>query len=68
MYEMVELDEIKTILGDDIYNKNEETILDMNQYGVYKSEIYRFINNERLQELEYDGIIHGAVKFLRNIF
>ena len=61
MYDMVELDEIKTILGDDIYNKNEETILDMIQYGVYKNEIYRFINNDRLQEIGYDGIIHDNV-------
>ena len=61
MNEVIDLKNIKMLLGDYIYYKNEEKILDMNEYGVYKSEIYHLISNERLQELNYDGIIHRDV-------
>jgi len=61
MNDMVDLDEIKIILGDSIYSEKEKVILDMIEYGVYKSEIYPFITNDRLQKLGYDGIIHSNV-------
>jgi hypothetical protein len=60
MYDMVDIEEINVLLGDKI-NTLKKFIEENIDYGIDKHQIYQFIDNSRLKELGYDGIIHGDV-------